>query len=133
MTSVEHDWIWDDDVVVVGRWLLHRLKDTLPWLPDAAKLIGASEGSVGRRLGNVDAYLGDGKYSNGAKMTREVADLLSTLSRAEVQAEYDAAWARLKAIATTRDKTRAATLPALTDEQRARIAARLADRRRAAR
>ena len=94
--SSRHKWSRDDDIVIVGLYLLTGT----PNQPKAVKshlaeLIGCPVTSVPMRFANVDAYLGDGKLTSVAKLTKDVCDELATLPLAEVKARVEAAYARL--------------------------------------
>jgi hypothetical protein len=94
--SMRHKWTRDDDTVIVGMYLLTGTANQ----PKAVKthlaeLIGCPVTSVPMRLANVDAYLGDGKLTSVAKLTKDVCDELAPLPLPEVKKRVDAAYTRL--------------------------------------
>lgn len=126
-----HDWTRDDEVVAAGTYLLQGgYRQPADVVQRLSTLIGCSEASVIMKLGNVDAWLGHGNFTGGSELMKQVCDKLAALPRGELRAEFDAAVGRLRAAAAERAGERARALPELTDEQRVRIAARRAERRR---
>ena len=91
-----HRWTRDDDIVIVGLYLLTGTSNQPKAVKShLAELIGCPVTSVPMRFANVDAYLGDGKLTSVAKLTKQVCDELTPLSPAEVKKHVEAAYARL--------------------------------------
>lgn len=91
-----HKWTRDEDVVVVGLYILTGTSNQPKAVKDdLAELFGCPSSSVPMRFGNVDAILGDGKLTSYAQMTKEVCDELAPLRHDEVKARVEAAHARL--------------------------------------
>jgi hypothetical protein len=91
-----HRWTRDDDVVIVGMYLLTgTANQPQPVKERLAELIGCPVTSVPMRFANVDAILGDGKLTSVAKLTKEVCAELAPLPLPEVKRLVEAAYTRL--------------------------------------
>lgn len=95
-TNTRHKWTRDDDIVIVGLYLLTGTSNQPKAVKShLAELIGCPVTSVPMRFANADAYLGDGKLNSVAKLTKDVCDELAPLPTAEVKKRVEAAYARL--------------------------------------
>lgn len=102
-SSTRHRWTRDDDVVIVGMYLLTGTPNQPKEVKERlAALIGCPVTSVPMRFANVDAVLGDGKMTSVAQLTKEVCDELAPLPLSEVKDRVEAAYERLAERSRTR-------------------------------